>query len=470
MNFRITRTIKLCFLALMTAGFFAGLTLIRNDVHAYSSVPPSSRTGAPAYGSAIPAELTCATSGCHTGAGGANNLNDGQGTFNIALPATYTPGQVYTITISLKRGASMPKAGFQLMAVDSDGIGETVRVGTLDNVIPESPFTTIRQAAVGDSFRRYMIHISSVYPSTVAGSGQADWQVKWTAPATNVGRITFYAAGNAANGNGNPSGDFIYTTSASVRADAKVDVVTQNSASGTTSDLTPNGIGSAYGIDLSTQTTIATDTDLVAPGVQLPTTLSGTTVGVKDSAGTTRSAALFYVSPNQINYQIPNGTASGAATVTVTNSAGGISTGTVNIASVSPGIFTVLQNGTGLAAAQLQRVTAANVQSFEDVAQFTAGSWSAIPIDWKNQTDSLYLVLYGTGIRNVSALTNVSLKIGNAAPFTTLPAIYANSQNFYAGLDQVNILLPRTLVGSGLVDAVLTVDGKAANTVKLNFK
>ena len=126
------------------------------------------------------------------------------------------------------------------------------------------------------------------------------------------------------------------------------------------------------------------------------------------------------------------------------------------------------QNGAGLAAAEIQRV-AGQVQTFEPTAQFTGGSWVAIPIDWKNQTDDLYLILYGTGIRNVSALTNVSLKIGNTT-FTTLPALYAGSQNFFVGVDQVNVLLPRTLVGSGLVDAVLTVDGKAANTIKLNFK
>jgi uncharacterized protein (TIGR03437 family) len=143
------------------------------------------------------------------------------------------------------------------------------------------------------------------------------------------------------------------------------------------------------------------------------------------------------------------------------------STGSVTIASVAPGVFTVLQNGTGLAAAEIQRV-AGQVQTFEPTAQFVNNAWVAIPIDWKNANDTLFLVLYGTGIRNVSALSNVSLKIGNTT-FTTLPALYAGSQNFFVGVDQVNIQLPRTLIGSGLVDAVLTVDGKTANTFKLNF-
>ncbi len=458
MKIRLNRILKISLLVLLFAGFFIGMRLGDRGVHAYSGGPPASRTGAPAFGT-IPAEQTCATSGCHTGT---NNLNNGNANFDIVAPASYVPGQSYFITVSLKKtSGAMPTAGFQLTVLDSTGSA----AGTLDNAVTNSFTTYVQSGTVGTKSRSYIQHQSGSYPTAVAGSGQADWQLKWTAPASRVGKITFYAAGNAANGGGS-GGDFIYTTSASMTPD----VVTQNSASGTAVEIAPNGIGSAYGIELANSIVVATDTDPNTAGVQLPTTLGGTTVSLKDSGGTTRQAPLFYVSPTQVNYQIPNGTAAGAATVTIVNGSSGISTGSITVASVAPGVFTVLQNGTGLAAAQIQRVTPANVQTFEDVAQFTAGAWTAIPIDWKNQSDSLYLVLYGTGVRNVTALTNVSLRIGNSAPFTTLPAIYASSQNFYAGLDQVNILLPRTLVSAGLVDAVLTVDGKVANTVKLNFK
>ncbi len=455
MKIRINRILKLSLLVTLAAGFILGMNLGEKNVHAYSGGPPASRTGAPAFGASIPVEQTCSSSGCHSGT---NNLNDGQATFKITTPASYVPGQTYTLTVSLKRGTSMPTAGFQLTALDSTGAS----VGTLADAVANSTITFVTTGLVGTVNRSYIEHQTSAYPSAVAGSGQADWQFKWTAPATRMGKVTFYASGNAANGSGN-LGDFIYTTSASMTPD----VVTQNSASGTTSDLTPNGIGSAYGIELATQTATATDTDPNTAGIQLPITLGGTTVTVKDFAGTTRTAALFFVSPGQVNYQIPNGTSAGVATVTITNGSSGQSTGSVTIASVAPGVFTVNQNGAGLAAAEIQRV-AGQVQTFEPTAQFTGGTWVAIPIDWKNATDSLYLVLYGTGIRNVSALSNVSIKIGNTT-FTTLPAVYAGSQNFFVGVDQVNILLPRTLIGSGLVDAVLTVDGKASNTFKLNF-
>jgi uncharacterized protein (TIGR03437 family) len=47
---------------------------------------------------------------------------------------------------------------------------------------------------------------------------------------------------------------------------------------------------------------------------------------------------------------------------------------------------------------------------------------------------------------------------------------YAGQQGYYVGLDQVNVLLPRTLAGKGLVDVVMTVDGKTANTVTVQIR
>ena len=50
-----------------------------------------------------------------------------------------------------------------------------------------------------------------------SASGTRDknqWTFKWTAPTNDVGPITFYAAGNAANGDFSTSGDYIYTQKA----------------------------------------------------------------------------------------------------------------------------------------------------------------------------------------------------------------------------------------------------------------
>jgi uncharacterized protein (TIGR03437 family) len=49
------------------------------------------------------------------------------------------------------------------------------------------------------------------------------------------------------------------------------------------------------------------------------------------------------------------------------------------------------------------------------------------------------------------------------------PVEYAGEQGA-AGLDQVNVVLPRSLAGRGEVDVVLTVEGQAANTVRVNIQ
>ncbi|MGH9800448.1 MAG: hypothetical protein ACRD82_08805 [Blastocatellia bacterium] len=47
---------------------------------------------------------------------------------------------------------------------------------------------------------------------------------------------------------------------------------------------------------------------------------------------------------------------------------------------------------------------------------------------------------------------------------------YAGPQGGFVGLDQANILLPKSLAGRGEVDVVLIVNGKTANTLRLNIK
>ncbi|NOT59989.1 MAG: choice-of-anchor D domain-containing protein, partial [Acidobacteria bacterium] len=69
-------------------------------------------------------------------------------------------------------------------------------------------------------------------------------------------------------------------------------------------ELASESIASAFGTNLATETAKAST-------ATLPTTLGGTTVRVRDSAGTERLAPLFFVSPGQINFLMPQGTALG---------------------------------------------------------------------------------------------------------------------------------------------------------------
>ncbi len=219
-------------------------------------------------------------------------------------------------------------------------------------------------------------------------------------------------------------------------------------------------IVSAFGINLASGA-------LAAASLPLPTTLAGTSIIVKDSAGTERLAPLFFVSPTQINYQIPPGTTTGTATITINNSAGAFSSGTMQIGRVMPGIFAADASGKGIAAGQVQRVRNM-VSTFEQMVRFDPmqNKFISLPIDLGPVTDQVYLVLYGTGLRFRTALTAVKATVGGVV----VNVVYAGTQTDYIGLDQVNILLPRTLLGRGEVDVVLAVDGQVANTVRVNIK
>ncbi len=225
--------------------------------------------------------------------------------------------------------------------------------------------------------------------------------------------------------------------------------------------LAYSSITTAFGSDLATRT-------LSASSLPLPTNLGGTTVSVRDLTGAERYAQIFFVSPTQVNYLMPPGTYAGRALVTVRNANGLESSEVVQVGDTAPGVFSADASGRGVAAATVQRVRANGTQSVEDVSRFdaTRGQLMAIPIDLGAEGDVVYLSLYGTGVRNRRDLANVSATVGGSRARVT----YAGLQSSYAGLDQINVMIPRELAGRGEVDVVLSVEGKPANTVRVKIK
>ncbi len=202
-----------------------------------------------------------------------------------------------------------------------------------------------------------------------------------------------------------------------------------------------------------------------AQSTPLPTTLAGVSVKIKDSAGVERLAPLFSVSPRQINLLIPAGVAPGVALVNVMNGASVVASTTIEIVSTSPGLFSADMTGTGLASAVALRVKAGGSRSFEPIARFDAAQnkFVAVPIDLGEATDQVFLILFGSGLRNSGALTSVSAKVGGE----NVEVSYAGTQGGFAGLDQVNLKLSQSLRGRGEVDVVLMVNGGTANTVRV---
>lgn len=236
--------------------------------------------------------------------------------------------------------------------------------------------------------------------------------------------------------------------------------VTVSAATFVAGRAAPESIATIFGTGLSAVTATATT-------VPLPFSLAGVSVLVKDSFGMERNASLFFVSPNQINYLVPAGTAMGNATITI-NNAGTLVTGGVNIGTVVPGLFSASANGQGVAAAVALRVKADGSQNFESIAQFdtTLNRFVTRPIDLGPETDRVFLILFGTGLRLRSDPAKIIARIGCAD--TTVA--FAGAQGDLVGVDQVNLPIPRTLIGRGEMDVALTLDGQSTNFVKVNIK
>lgn len=238
-------------------------------------------------------------------------------------------------------------------------------------------------------------------------------------------------------------------------------VTTTSAASFAAGALAPEAIGAVFGTGLAAGNSSATTTTL-------PTTLAGVQIQVTDAAGTTRNAPLFFVSPSQINFQLPPATGTGTATLTVLRDGTAVGQGTLQVEAVTPGLFAANANGQGIAAAVALRVKADGTQSFEPVAQYntTTSSYEAVPLDFGTATDQLFLVSFGTGLRYRSALSAVTATVGG----TSASVSFAGAQGSLTGVDQVNLALARTLAGRGNVNVVVTADAKTANTVTINFK
>lgn len=181
----------------------------RTSVRVHAKVfggPPLGFTGAPDEGTCI---------GCHYTFGQPNVPGSGGSVALSGLPATYSPGQTYTVTVTVVHPTAR-RWGFETTPIDAAGTSSTV--GTL--TILDQVRTIKREAGA----RTYISHYAAdnapasedgTYPGK---AGSNSWTFNWTAPPASTGDVTFYAVGNAANNQVTPEDDYIYTTSAVVRA------------------------------------------------------------------------------------------------------------------------------------------------------------------------------------------------------------------------------------------------------------
>jgi hypothetical protein len=165
--------------------------ILTNTLYAWSGGPPAYKTGAPVDSG------TCNTSGCHN----SFDLNSGTAQFTITGPAAYKPGKTIKLKVSFENSTGKLH-GFEMTALDAanNSIGKFKKIGNTTQVIPPNDYRGLE----GEDKGKYIEH-------TAKGNKKKVWRVKWTAPKSATGTIAFYAAGNEGNGDGNYTGDYIYT-------------------------------------------------------------------------------------------------------------------------------------------------------------------------------------------------------------------------------------------------------------------
>ena len=130
---------------------------------------------------------------CHTTFG----LNSGTGSVTVNAPASYYPGETYTVTVTVEQSTPTPaKYGFQALALrDNNSAGGTITSGS-----GQSTWTS--------SGRTYVQHNSTTNTTGI-------WSFTWNAPSF-ADTVVFYAGGLAANGANGNQNDYVYTTTTTI--------------------------------------------------------------------------------------------------------------------------------------------------------------------------------------------------------------------------------------------------------------
>jgi len=296
--------------------------------HSYG--PPPRVTGAPGDN---PKACTL----CHIGSA----LNSGTGTLQILLQSgpVYIPGVKQRVAVQIADPIQQ-RWGFQLSArLNSDlqngQAGDFTPVDNMTQVICED--NGPKPCASGVTF---IEHTST--GTRIGTRGGVTFQFDWTPPATNAGPITFYVAGNAANGDHNFTGDLIYTSSVQLTPaiPAAPSVTAGNIVSAATTlagPLAPNSWATIYGSNLGVTTRSWADSDFLDGGI--PFSLDGVSV-VLTLFGAPRLAYVGYVSPTQVNFLLPSDLSVTATTVQVRNPAGMSTAVPITVQANAPQLFT----------------------------------------------------------------------------------------------------------------------------------
>lgn len=214
------------------------------------------------------------------------------------------------------------------------------------------------------------------------------------------------------------------------------------SAASFTSAIADKTIVAAFGSGLAVSAQSATS-------LPLPTTLAGTTALVNG-----RAAPLFYVSPSQINFQIPAGTTLGAAVVTITCGGDTSPPTTIFLTATAPTIFAANATGMGPAAAV-------------DAFTFEREPFNAKRADGQPNI----IAVFGTGLGGDATDVDGNVNRSVTARICNLdaPVLYAGRAPGFVGLNQFNVMFPAE-ISPGICPLTFSRNGVMSNTVTIAIR
>jgi virginiamycin B lyase len=228
---------------------------------------------------------------------------------------------------------------------------------------------------------------------------------------------------------------------------------------GFSAKISGGGIGSIFGTGLSSATALAAT-------VPLPTTLDGVTVLMNGTP-----VPLIFISPLQINFQVPWQLLSfSTATLTVTTAGGMSPTILLNLSVAAPGIFKIPTTNSATQGA----IQIANTATFVAPVGAIPGETS------RPATTGDVLTIYCSGLGAVtdtpdtgsaagsgSSLSSVQAPVSVTIGGKSAPFLFAGLSPGYVGLYQVNVQLPAGVTPGSAVPVIVTTASLNSNTVTI---
>jgi uncharacterized protein (TIGR03437 family) len=215
-------------------------------------------------------------------------------------------------------------------------------------------------------------------------------------------------------------------------------LATVSAASFDAGPVARGSIVSGFGQNLAGGTAAATS-------LPLPEELGGIEIRILQEGQPHRNAQLFFVSPEQVNFLLPDNLVAGRAALELLRDGQVVASDSVLVQELRPAIFTGSQSGRGVSAALAVLVQADGTQEPVPVFTCAEGTLDCQPVALPRpgQGQQLFLSLFATGVRHAVGPQAVQVTVDGQP----VPVTFAGSQPQFAGLDQVNVELPRDLPG-----------------------